>query len=313
MEGNQSNIKTNGYDLPVFGLDNGQFLIIHIPALFCIFMSLICALTVLILSFKKRNIKSFFSWSKSERFVVYMAICDGTFNVAHSFDHLHIVISQNHVYPRELCEFYAFMLVEFITAQNLMVNIVAINAFVLIYFNKNINFGKYDWKILVWIFGVPFVGATFAASFEQLGPAGAFCFFDGVKGVIANICFTTVPLTLILLMNTILYLLTWTRIRSDTERIKHTIGQKSVTMRMAHNAARNMTFFVAAFFVQWWAFAIYGVWALVDHVPQILFQFVTIFNNLGGVVNLVVYIFIRKHSEIAPQPSTNESTVKTSA
>lgn len=84
-------------------------------------------------------------------------------------------------------------------------------------------------------------------------------------------------------------------------------------MRMAHNAARNMTFFVAAFFVQWWAFAIYGVWALVDNVPQILFQLVTIFNNLGGVVNLGVYMFIRKHTEVAPTVSSKDNTGETAA
>lgn len=173
MNKSETNLKTNGYDLPVYGLDNGQFLIIHVPALACIFLSLFCALTVLILSFKKKRMRTFFSWTKSERFVVYMAICDGTFNIAHSFDHLHIVISRNHVHPKQLCEFYAFMLVEFITAQNLMVNVVAINAFVLIYFNKNIDFGKYDWRLLLWILGVPFVGVVFAASLGQLGPAGA--------------------------------------------------------------------------------------------------------------------------------------------
>lgn len=171
---NQSEIvKTSGYDLPVYGVDNGQFLIIHVPALVCIFLSLICAASVLVLSFKKRRKQTFFTWSKSERFVVYMAICDGMFNIAHSFDHLHIVLSRNHVHPKELCELYAFMLVEFITAQNLMVNVVAINAFLLIYFNKNTSFGKYDWKILIWIFGVPFIGVTSAAISGQLGPAGA--------------------------------------------------------------------------------------------------------------------------------------------
>lgn len=84
-------------------------------------------------------------------------------------------------------------------------------------------------------------------------------------------------------------------------------------MRMAHNAARNMTFFVAAFFVQWWAFAIYGVRALVDDVPQILFQLVTIFNNLGGVVNLGVYMFIRKHTHVSPQNPSADITGETPA
>ena len=163
----------SGYDLPVYGLANGQFLSIHIPALTCIFLSLLSAICVLTVSFRLQSYKTFFSWTKSERFVVYLAICDGLFNIAHSMDHLNIVIVRNHVYPKELCEFYGFMLAEFISAQNLMVNVVAFNAFILIYYRKNLEFGAYDHRLVLYTFGAPFIAATIAAVAGTLGPNGA--------------------------------------------------------------------------------------------------------------------------------------------
>ena len=163
----------NGYDLPVYGLDNGTFYAIHIPAITCIVTSFTCAIIAIVLSFRKRPYRTFFGWSKSERFVVYLAICDGLFNLAHFTDHLHIVIVRGHVYPKALCEFYGFTLAEFVTSQNLMVNIIAINAFMLIYFGRKLQFGHWDHRLIIWIFGAPFVGATLAGIFGKLGPNGS--------------------------------------------------------------------------------------------------------------------------------------------
>ena len=121
------------------------------------------------------------------------------------------------------------------------------------------------------------------------------CYFDGVKGTVANLCFTTVPLLLVLVMNTVLYVLTWYRIHQQCEEVKHSLGKMSATMRASHRAARAMSMFVAAFFVQWWAMALFGVWVMTgDDVPQSVFHFVTTFSNIGGVLNLVVYILIRR-------------------
>ena len=164
---------TDGYDLPVYGLDSGQFLGIHVPALTCIFLSLISAFVVLIFSFRYQSFRTFFKWSKSERFVVYLALCDGLFNISHSLDHLHILITRNHVYPKQLCKFYGFMLAEFITSQNLLVNVISINAFVLIYFRRNLDFGRYDYKLLLWVFGAPCLAAFAALGMGTLGPNGS--------------------------------------------------------------------------------------------------------------------------------------------
>ncbi|KAL4229664.1 hypothetical protein ACF0H5_010052 [Mactra antiquata] len=289
-------VQKSGYDIPVYGIANGSFYYIHIPALICITCSFVCAVTAIVLSFRQQSYRSFFThWSKSERFVVYLATCDGLFNVSHFTDHLHIVIVRDHVYPKELCEFYGFNLAVFITAQNLMVNIVAINAFMLIYFNKNLNFGKKDAYLLIWTFGAPFVGATIAGIAGQLGPNGSFCYFDGIKGNITNIFFTTIPLLLVVVVNTILYFLTWKRIYDQTQIIKRTMTRMSANMRACHRAARAMSMFVAAFFVQWWAMALYGIWGLADDtIPQTMFHLVTTFSNIGGCLNLAVYMLIRK-------------------
>ncbi|XP_057309263.1 uncharacterized protein LOC130647428 [Hydractinia symbiolongicarpus] len=286
--------KENGYDLAIYGLDNGQFYAIHIPALTCIYLSLITAILVIYFSFKHQRISTFFTWTKSERFVVYLAICDALFNICHSMDHLHIVIKKDHVYPKALCEFYGIMLAEFITAQNLMVNVVSINAFVLIYFGKKLEFGKYDWKLSLWVFGTPFLGSMVALTTGSMGPYGTFCYFDGVKGMYANLFFTTVPLVIILTTNIVLYVLTWYRIRKEEPRFKNSSGQDANVVRSSHRAAKNMSLFVAAFFIQWWARVLYGVWQIIAVVPQALFQCVTTFSNIGGILNGIVYVIIRK-------------------
>lgn len=162
----------DGYDVPVFGLDNNHFAYLHITALSCILISFVFSVVVITLSFRSSR-QRFFDWTKSERFVVYMALCDGLFNLGHSLDHLHIFITRDHVRPRALCIFYAFVIGEFISAQMLMVNIVAINAFGMIYLSKDMSFGRYDWRLLLYTLGVPFVVYLVAAILGKLGPTGA--------------------------------------------------------------------------------------------------------------------------------------------
>lgn len=100
---------------------------------------------------------------------------------------------------------------------------------------------------------------------------------------------------LVLTMNIVLYVLTWTRIHKQTREIKQTLGTMSANMKASHRSARAMSMFVAAFFIQWWALPLYAVWGLVDDdIPQVIFHFVTIFSNIGGVLNLGVYLIIRR-------------------
>ncbi|XP_037091101.1 uncharacterized protein LOC119111393 [Pollicipes pollicipes] len=162
----------SGYDLPVYGLDDGNFYNLHVVALGIIACSLACAVTVVVWSFRTHNTK-FFTWSQGERIAVYMAFCDGLFNISHCLDHLHYVIQRNHVTPAGLCVFYAMFLVEFMTSQILLVNITAINAFTLVYRRRALDFGADDRRLLLYVYGVPSVLACCLAAAGQLGPSGA--------------------------------------------------------------------------------------------------------------------------------------------
>ena len=129
----------------------------------------------------------------------------------------------------------------------------------------------------------------------------------------ANICFTTVPLVIVLVMNIILYGLTWQKIGSETKRLRETLGDKPASVRASHRAAKAMSLFVAAFFIQWWALTVYGVWALVGTVPEEWFYLLITFDNLGGVLNLGVYIIIRKKNLTQGEKgSTAEDNVNSS-
>ncbi|XP_062593175.1 uncharacterized protein LOC134254654 [Saccostrea cucullata] len=306
MENNTYRPKTivkDGYDLDVYGLDTQWFLFIHIPALCCIFLSLFTASAVIIASFRSQT-RSFFSWTRSERFVVYFSLCDAFFNLTHSMDHLQMVITKGHVYPRELCEFYAFFLCGIIAVQLLMTNVAAINAFGLIYLQKQFKLGKYDWKLLLYTFGVPFVMSLCAVSLGYYGPSGSYCAFDAVKGTLASIFFVTVPITTVLVINVVLYTLTWWKIHVESKRIKAMLGTEAQTVRASYNAAKLMSLFVTVFFIQWWALGIVSVWQNFSKVPQEFFTVIVIFTNLGGVYNGAVYIIIRRRRKRNKTPKT---------
>lgn len=120
------------------------------------------------------------------------------------------------------------------------------------------------------------------------------CYFDAVKGAVANIFFTTVPMTTVLVANVVLYVLTWWKIHTESKRIKTMLGNEAQTVRASHKAAKLMSLFVAAFFVQWWALGIAIVWYKFAVVPKEFHTITVIFANIGGVVNGFVYIIIQR-------------------
>ncbi|XP_052820232.1 uncharacterized protein LOC128246065 [Mya arenaria] len=215
----------DGYDIPVYGLANGMFYYIHISASACLIASIICAQATLFLSFKSHRAGEFFTkWSKGERLVVYISICDGIFSAFHLMDHLQMLFTLDHVRPKALCAFYGFTMMVFFVAQILIVNVVANNVFLLVFLGKNISFGKYDSGLLIWAFGIPILGATVAAMYDQFGPMGLACFYDAIKRHVAIMVFTTVIVAVILVTNIVLYILSFIRIRSDTMIRKQIIG-----------------------------------------------------------------------------------------
>ncbi|WAR14951.1 hypothetical protein MAR_005056 [Mya arenaria] len=285
----------SGYEFPVYGLATGMFYYIHIPAIVCLIASVICALATIVLSFKDRKVGEFFTeWSKGERLVVYISTCDGLFSASNLMNHLQVLFTLAHVRPKELCVFYGFVMTLFVVAQILIVNLVAINLFVMMFLSKNISFGKYDSGLLIWAFGVSILGATVAASYEQFGPMGIACFNDAFKGHKANMVLTTIPVPVILVTNIVLYIVTFIRIRSGA--MIRSLGTNASAVKRHIKAAKRMSMFVLVFVAQWWCFGLVCAWSLfVDNlleIPEHLNYFMVIFTNLGGVLNLVVYLLV---------------------
>ncbi|XP_052761845.1 uncharacterized protein LOC128204471 [Mya arenaria] len=228
------------------------------------------------------------------------------------FYYIHILITKAHSRPKELCAFVGFITTEFMVAQILMVNVVAINVFTTMFCNTNISFGKFDCGILLWSFGVPFIGASIAAILEQFGPMGIACLFDAVKGRVAAVLLNTIPVAAIMVFNVLLYILTFIKIRMDEWSMRQRLGNMGSRVDRHIRAARNMSMFVVAIFVQWSSLVLTGVWALfvdnVKDVPAVLNSLVVVFTNLGGVLNLIIYLVVYKKNRIHVQGTAQTTT-----
>ena len=107
-----------------------------------------------------------------------------------------------------------------------------------------------------------------------------------------------------------LYLLTWKRIKDQVSGISQLLKNSKVTDK-SRRAARNMSLFVLAFFIQWWACAVFSVWLMIDiNVPLIFININTTFTNLGGCLNLAIYLIMR-HRDKCNENETNETAVVT--
>lgn len=74
---------------------------------------------------------------------------------------------------------------------------------------------------------------------------------------------------------------------------------------MRHAAARAMSVFVLVFLIQWWAMAVYGLWTFIDPaaVPATIYHLVTTFSNIGGLLNSLVYIYIKRRLHTFKPPT----------
>lgn len=116
-----------------------------------------------------------------------------------------------------------------------------------------------------------------------------------VRPGLATLLTTAIPFILILLVNTTLYLLTWFHIRRVAHQLRSVIGEQAQSGKAYVKAAKTMTMFIAVFTVQWWAVSVYGIWQFITNdVPSIVYIFVVVFTNIGGCLNLIVFINIQK-------------------
>ena len=139
------------------------------------------------------------------------------------------------------------------------------------------------------------------------------CFFDGVKGKEAELMTTTIPLAVLMCTNTLLYFMTWYKLRKDEPRFIPTTtahGRKSSVSRGSRRAVKNMTLFIVAFVMQWLPLVVYGICVQTsDVVPSPIFHCVTFFSNIGGILNGVIFFLIRRGRNANEGRSSNVAIV----
>lgn len=124
----------------------------------------------------------------------------------------------------------------------------------------------------------------------------------------------TALLTVVLFVNIVLYLLTYFRIKHEEFNFKRGEKHTNELLKASHRAARSMSMFVAAFIIQWWALALYGIWQLaVDEVPMFVFQLATTFTNIGGILNGIVYFILRRQRQKSSPSDRINLTLQTTS
>ncbi|XP_052084931.1 uncharacterized protein LOC127722128 [Mytilus californianus] len=294
----------SGYDIPVFGAGHSCFYVIHVTAIVCLVLSFSTAISVIISLFKSKARKPFMTWQKHERFLIYRCICDTIFGFVHSLDHGQMLFTQDHVRPRGLCSMYAVIIVNLCVSQMNLSLSSAFNALLSVYFRKNFDFGRNDWKLLVFIFLIPFIVVVVIWSLGVLGPGGFLCVFDSVKGIIANIVLSTGLTSVVLLALSVFYVLTWRRIYKEAAVLRAQIGNKGVARSATLKSAKAMCLFVVFYIIQWTPVIIYGTWQVISNVPFELFVAVVMMTNLNGVFSGILYLINRSKTKSVSNHNT---------
>ncbi|KAK2160587.1 hypothetical protein LSH36_130g05004, partial [Paralvinella palmiformis] len=124
--------------------------------------------------------------------------------------------------PDVTCAVFGFLFNQFDLTQSVIVMFTDFNAFSMIVLNKILARGKYDWKLLLYSFGLPGVTGILGMIAGYFGPTSMGCYIGTRKpagGIITNVVSGIV--ILVFISNAICYLSIWLKIRQIGHRNKN--------------------------------------------------------------------------------------------
>jgi hypothetical protein len=158
--------------LPVVGLPGSAFYMIHITAIVCLAISLITSVCVLIYLFMASKSKDLWKKPIGERLVVYLAVYDLCFSLAHELDHCYMTAVLDNP-PDAACVPFAFLVQTMVMAQSLLVLFTSVNAMSMVVLEKKLNLGRRDWRLFALTLGAPVTVGVIGVAVPFLGPSGA--------------------------------------------------------------------------------------------------------------------------------------------
>ena len=100
--------------------------------------------------------------------MVYLAIFDLCFSSSQGLDHAYIYFARK-IPGFNLCLFLAFVVKSSILGQWLTVLFTAVSASMLTVFQIKLDLGRFDWKLLLSVVGIPTTFCLFGVIFNYLG------------------------------------------------------------------------------------------------------------------------------------------------
>ena len=160
--------------VPVLFLGHPSFYWVHISAATSCSISVMFSASVLVsfLCSARKSSRSFWRMTIGERLVFYLVVCDIGFSISHGTDHTMMMITGRHA-PEPICTIFSFLLHEFCVAQSLVVNLAAVVAVVMLVRERKVEFGKFDWCLISYAFGIPLIIGVLATVLGYFGPSGA--------------------------------------------------------------------------------------------------------------------------------------------
>ena len=112
--------------------------------------------------------------------------------------------------------------------------------------------------------------------------------------------YLTVLTFIVVFMNSALYIATWIKLYKESNKLAYVLGNDAQSRKSIHNSARNMSLFVLVFFIQWYSLVAYAISGMIGHIPDVILYLAISFNNIGGLLNGIVFIIIVKRAKRKP-------------
>ena len=144
---------------------------IHAVAIVSLVISIVSSVIVIVWQQRAASAGPFFKRKLAERLVVYLAITDLFFSIAHFLDHLiHLV---GHGSPSKIpCIIFASIAMECIFAQSIVVLLTAVSLCLLVTCNRKIDYGRGDVTFFLVSYGFPLITVTVALVKGYVGDQG---------------------------------------------------------------------------------------------------------------------------------------------
>ncbi|KAJ3387704.1 hypothetical protein HDU84_000583 [Entophlyctis sp. JEL0112] len=290
------------------GLPFNQWMSIHTCALIVIILSMCGSSNIIYLSVvaaRKRTL------DMTQKFPLFISIADLLFGIFHGSDHVASLI-QGRVTTGPTCVFLGFGTVYSMNISPFWISSCAAYVFYFVTKNRSINFGRGDWGLHLFNWGIPFAINIIALAQGKFGPEGAWCGLPdslwAFNGLIISIGLGITAVCYALIFLKISRIIKASNEAKTSEIGLHSLTQKStnITDRTKNNlilldcgvqplesklqqTAYNLPKYVVVFIIQWIPYATYAILMNFGKEYFELDLFTVILVNSGGIWNAMVY------------------------